>query len=96
MREVNHSATKEAMQKLHALLASEFTKVLTEGVTARDEEGNIVKLTPTQAQLNVIRQFLKDNDIQAAMTSKAMKSIVDNLPFGDDDLPPNVARISNG
>jgi hypothetical protein len=93
---VSQAASKEAMQKLHALLAEEFTKILREGVRAKDEEGNLVILTPTPAQLNVVRQFLKDNDIQAAMTSKAMKSIVDSLPFDDSDLPPNVARIQHG
>jgi hypothetical protein len=92
---MSKAATKEAMQALHALLAEEFTKVLREGVTTRDEEGNLVRLTPTPAQLNVIRQFLKDNDIQAAMTSKHMKGIVENLPFSDDDLPPNAVRLHN-
>lgn len=88
------TASKEAMQKLHALLAEEFTKILTVGVTTKDDEGNLVVLTPTSAQLNVIRQFLKDNDIQAAMTSKAMKEIVSNLPFDESDLPPNVVSFN--
>lgn len=89
------ATTKEDMNDLHQLLAKEFRNMLVNGVKARDDEGNVVTLTPSSAQLNVIRQFLKDNDIQAAMTSKHMKGIVDNLPFGDEDLPPNVARISN-
>jgi hypothetical protein len=93
--EVNKAATKEVMQDLHALLAAEFVDILRNGIKAKDEEGNLVRLSATPAQHNVIRQFLKDNDIQAAMTSKAMKSIVDNLPFDESDLPPNVTMMSN-
>lgn len=93
MSEINKAATKDEMQELHALLAAEFADILRNGVKAKDDEGNIVRLSPSPAQLNVIRQFLKDNDVHAAMTSRAMKNIVDNLPFSDEDLPPNAVRL---
>lgn len=47
------TASKEAMEVLHGLLADHFKKVL------KGEE------PPTSAELNVIRQFLKDNHIEA-------------------------------
>lgn len=89
---MSQSASKEMMQALHKLLAEEFTKMLVEGVPTV-VEGEVIKLPPSSAQLNVIRQFLKDNDIQAMMTSVHMKGIVDNLPFDENDLPPNAVRL---
>lgn len=98
---MSKAASKEAMEVLHALLTDEFVKILKEGVkvkvTVKDDDGNDVDsvetITPSSAQLNVIRQFLKDNNIEAAMTNPAMKDIVDNLPFDDSDLPPNAVRF---
>lgn len=90
---MSKAATKETMQELHALLAKEFVSILTDGVKTVTEEGEVVFISPTPAQLNVIRQFLKDNDIQAAMTNKDMKKIVESLPFDESDLPPNVSMM---
>lgn len=90
---MSKAATKESMEELHSLLAAEFIKILRDGVKVKNEEGDIEVLTPSSAQLNVIRQFLKDNDIQAALTNPAMQGIVDSLPFDESDLPPNAVRF---
>jgi hypothetical protein len=75
-------ASENELSLLHKLLAEEFAKMLTEGVRFTDSEtGEVITRPPTAAELNTIRQFLKDNNIQAAMDhSPALKDIVADLP----------------
>ena len=61
------SASKKAMEALHKALAETFKDILDNGKTAIDKEtGEAVKITPDAATLGAIRQFLKDNGIEAA------------------------------
>lgn len=61
------SASKKAMQALHKALADTFKDILEDGKTVIDKEtGEAVKVTPDAATLGAIRQFLKDNGIEAA------------------------------
>lgn len=77
------AATKDKMELIHGYMADIFVKVLTSGETAVDKEtGEVVHLTPSAAHLSTIRQFLKDNGIEAAAgTNKKIQSLVDALPF---------------
>lgn len=76
------AASKDLMERIHEALATEIAKMLDEGVITKDDEGNIVKLSPTPAMINVIRQFLKDNNIEADVSkNKALQSVVAGLPF---------------
>lgn len=81
----------DALDPIHKALAAHFEDVLKYGeeitVTNR-ETGEVRKerVKPSAAMLNQIRQFLKDNGVEAAATSQRMKNIVEGLPFaGDSD-----------
>lgn len=81
-------ASKALMAELHGALAKEMARILNDGVTATDDDGNVVKLTPGAAHLNVIRQFLKDNSIEAVtipVLEEAVNSPKVNLPFTKTD-----------
>lgn len=69
------TASKEAMEALHGLLAGHFSAILT-------GDGEI-----KAADLNVIRQFLKDNNInaQADRPGTPFNQFVNQaLPFMED------------
>lgn len=84
--------TKRASEEVLGLTHSEFAewcRLILQGVPLMDKDGHAVLqedgqpwlVPPSPAHMNVIRQFLKDNQIEAA-----------RLPFGDDvgdmsDLP---------
>lgn len=59
------SATKQAMERLHAALADEMANILKEGRKEVTKDGTVVQVNPSPADLNAIRQFLKDNGIEA-------------------------------
>jgi hypothetical protein len=81
------NATKAAMARLHAALAKEMETILKEGVTAPDQDGVPVKLTPGAPYLNVIRQFLKDNGIDNPSVGEELdqKPAFTGLPFTQVD-----------
>lgn len=90
------AASKDLMSRLHEALATEMSKMLDEGVTAKDEEGNIVKLSPSPSTMNVIRQFLKDNNIEADLAkSKPLQSVVAKLPFEGEDNVHQFPSVSH-
>lgn len=82
------AASKDALNALHAALAKCFTDAL--GRSYTDEQGN--PAAPPASLLNTIRQFLKDNGIEAEMKPGGA---LDNLhkaslPFtGDDGYMPS-------
>lgn len=69
-------ATEDMLASLHGALAEAMARKLREGdFTASD--------------LNVIRQFLKDNGINAdGEKDENIQSIVDDLPDLDDNVTP--------
>lgn len=80
------TARKEAMEQLHAALAEQMKTILEEGVTAQDKEtGEVLKLTPGANYLNAIRQFLKDNGIEAADAPNSPARQLADLPFPQAD-----------
>lgn len=75
-------ASNAALEALHNALAETLAKAITEGVPVKDEEGNIVTLPAPAAILNVARQFLKDNGIEAqAVPESPLARITQGLPF---------------
>lgn len=73
-------ATKEALNGLHAALAQDMIRRLESGEA-------------TAADLGVIRQFLKDNGIDAVPTGDSpLQRLVHTLPFAD---PEEIARQVN-
>lgn len=83
----NKRATENALADLHAQFAKLLTERLKNG-EGLDEEGNKIPVKP--ATLNVIRQFLKDNDITALPVEGSPlgdlhSELPDSFDFGDDD-----------
>jgi len=78
-------APKAVLEALHAALATTFKDILENGETAIDKEtGEAVKVTPGASTLNAIRQFLKDNSIDADISnSPELQGLANraNLPF---------------
>ena len=81
-------ASKQLLSELHGALAKEMKRILEEGVTVTDDDGKPVKLTPGASHMNVIRQFLKDNNVEnihlAEELNQAARPKVE-LPFTQTD-----------
>ena len=74
----------DQLNHIYDLLVAEMEKMLVDGktVVAGDE---IKKVSCDAATLNVIRQFLKDNNISGADTpANPAQRLVDKLPFPKD------------
>lgn len=85
-------ANMQAMEALHAKLA----EVLAEGLKPQIDPETGETLPPNAAILNVARQFLKDNKVEALVESnKPLQSLAD-LPVFDEDEFPNVKQIGKG
>ena len=79
---MSNRATDDTLGSLHGVLAGHFKELLTKGVEETDKEGNKYFRKASAAELSVIRQFLKDNGIEAvAATGSPLGSLVDSLPF---------------
>lgn len=78
------STAKRQLSELHAALAG----VLLDAVKTElvDENGN--KVPPPAAILNVARQFLKDNNVDAVpVQGSPLKGLADALPFPASESP---------
>ncbi|MFN4278294.1 MAG: hypothetical protein ACK4FJ_18530 [Ferrovibrio sp.] len=85
------TASQDKLAALHDALASHFADVLKNGEEELTKEGEVVRVKPKAATLNAIRQFLKDNGIEAKPgDGNGLGHLVAQLPqFEDDDLHPN-------
>jgi hypothetical protein len=66
--------------------------IVKHGETEVTKDGEVVKVSPKPATLNVIRQFLKDQNINAAPTHKGLSSLAASavqMPFQVDDEDGN-------
>lgn len=76
----------KALASLFDAFATELQKLMTDGKTVVDKEGEIVKVTPDAATLNVVRQFLKDTNTSIAPgTNPVVNDIASRLPFDGSD-----------
>lgn len=74
-------STEDSLGDLHGELANYLQKGLVHGMEAVTEDGRIVRVPATPAYLNVVRQFLKDNKIEATPVSgKPLGNLVASLP----------------
>jgi hypothetical protein len=74
-------ATEDVLSDLHAELAKHLKDVLTNGEETGEQGEKIVK----PATLNVIRQFLKDNEITAVNTPRSpLGDLTGSLPVDFD------------
>jgi hypothetical protein len=84
-------ATIEGLGGMHGMLAAHFTDVLKNGERATrvdKETGEVIeyRTAPTAATLNQIRQFLKDNQIEADRTkNKPLIDLASQLPTYEPD-----------
>ena len=75
--------TKKTLQDLHETLTGVLLEAINEGVPVKDEKtGEVTKAPPPAAILNVARQFLKDNNIEAIATNtNPIGQLSQVLPF---------------
>lgn len=93
MAENAKKATIDTLSELHNQLTQQFIEMLTKGVECTKEvgKGEDARLETyyrkaNSAELNVIRQMLKDNGIEADLaTSKPLQDVLDRLPFEGED-----------
>ena len=81
----------DKLDPMHEALAAHLLDVLVNGeevkVTNKETgEVRLIRVKPSAATLNQIRQFLKDNGVEATATSKRIHNLATALPFaGDSD-----------
>jgi len=76
----------KALASLFDNFADELAKLLKQGKTIVDKEGEIHQITPDAATFNVIRQFLKDTGTTIAPnTSEKVNTLADMLPFSGEE-----------
>lgn len=89
----DNRATEEELADVHNGMARWCIQIM-QGVPLLDKEGNAVLMPdgqpwlvpPSPAHLNVIRQFLKDNDIQAEPAKGSPMGDLGDLPVFEDDV----------
>lgn len=80
-----NKADEKALGGLHGKLAEVLKEALSQTYT--DEQGN--SLPPPAAILNVARQFLKDNKIEAiAVQGSPLHDLADLPVFEDENIVP--------
>jgi hypothetical protein len=73
--------TDEVLSDLHAQLAVHLTHGLVHGMEVMDDSGEIKRVPVNPAYLNVVRQFLKDNKMEALPAQGSpMGNLVEALP----------------
>jgi hypothetical protein len=86
-------ADEKALGSLHGKLAEVLTQAITQGIPIKDrdglvitdKDGNVMTEPAPAAILNVARQFLKDNKIEAIAAAGSPLGDLSDLPVFDDD-----------
>jgi hypothetical protein len=90
-------ADEQSLSGLHGKLAEVLTAAISEGVPLMlndgtpilDKDGQPIRAPAPAAILNVARQFLKDNKIEAiAAQGSPLHSLADLPVFDDDNIVP--------
>ena len=69
------------LTELHNELGKQLLTILKDGIPMKDDEtGKITKAPAPAAMLNVMRQFLKDCNIQGTVDNPSIAGIVEGLP----------------
>jgi hypothetical protein len=69
------------LTELHNELGKQLLTILKDGIPMKDDEtGKITKAPAPAAMLNVMRQFLKDCNIQGTTDNPSIAGIVEGLP----------------
>lgn len=91
-----NKADEKALAGLHGMLAEVLTLAIKEGLPVLKDDGSplmengkVVRMPAPAAILNVARQFLKDNKIEAISTAGSPLHTLADLPvFEDDNIVP--------
>lgn len=76
------AASEKELSALHNELTDKLREAI-KGDPVIDGDGNLAGFKANSAALNVARQFLKDNNIQATAENKGLKNLIADLPdFG--------------
>lgn len=97
-------ATEKELGLTHSEFAA-WCRMILQGIPLLDKEGRAVLkpdgqpwlVPPSPAHMNVIRQFLKDNGIEAVMKpmSEARSDLSDLPTFDDDGVVVSLKAIRN-
>jgi hypothetical protein len=83
------AVSKETLDKIHELLAADMLDRLENGTNVVDKEtGEVEKVSISAAELNVIRQFLKDNGIDKGAAPKGDDPMRALVEAAQKHLPP--------
>lgn len=88
------------LPRLHLLLTKQLMAIIEDGVILEDKDGNVVigldgqplRRTPSAPELNVIRQFLKDNGIDEEPKEEAPTEELHKKLRQYDDEPLVIAE----
>lgn len=92
-----NKADEKSLSGLHGKLAEVLTEAIAQGIPLMstdgepilDKEGQPIRAPAPAAILNVARQFLKDNKIEAiAAQGSPLHSLADLPVFDDDNIVP--------
>lgn len=91
-----NKADEQSLSGLHGKLAEVLTEAISEGIPILGDDGKplmadgkVVRMPAPAAILNVARQFLKDNKIEAiAAQGSPLHSLADLPVFDDDNIVP--------
>ena len=75
----------ESMNELHGLLAKELKSQILNGTKVINKEtGELESVSCTPATMNVVRQFLKDNNVESdGAIDPNIASLTEELPFDE-------------
>lgn len=86
MTDEKKTASTEQMSELHSTLARVLQDAITHDHLVTTKDGEQVVVPPPAAILNVARQFLKDNGIEADLKSnQPLRNLADSLPTFDPE-----------
>lgn len=85
-------ASEKELGEIHGGMAT-WCKLILQGVPLLNDEGKAVLkedgqpwlVAPKSADLNVIRQFLKDNKMDSPVAAEEIQDVVESLPSFDGE-----------
>lgn len=87
-------ASQDTMEALHEALARQLLDAVKNGELVLTKDGEVARIGARAAVLNVARQFLKDNNIEAVPVPESpLKKLEETLGDLDDDDPDNVIQF---
>lgn len=84
---------QKAIDRLFDAFAETLSQIILEGKTVIDKEGEVQKITPDAATLNVVRQFLEKNGGTVLPgTNSKVNELTKLLPFDGSEYNEDYAN----